>query len=362
MTEPGRTGVLDGHQGSSAPHRESMLAIEDVAKDYLRGRRTLVQRLRGAPDQRAVVHAVDEVSLAVDRGEVVGMLGPNGAGKSTLVKIIATLLVPTRGSVRVCDVDVLAHPRQARRHLGVMLAGDRGVYWKLTGRENLEYFAALHFVPSSQIRRRVGEALEEVRLTGSADEYVERYSTGMRQRLNLARALIHEPEVLLLDEPTSGLDPVSGAEFRRIVRGLRQRGAAVLIATHDLAEAEDLCDRIAVLDRGRIAFQGSVDEAKTLVPGSSVLTVEVEGGDQDTAEVAAWLSAHFRVGLVERHERSVRARLYCESTSDLMAELPGKLHAAGLRAIRTEAGRVSLTDVFFSITDRRAGGGHGHPQ
>ncbi|MGW3954240.1 ABC transporter ATP-binding protein [Streptomyces sp. NPDC004752] len=358
MTELSEAGVtVDRHD--NVPHqREVMLMVENVAKDYSSGRRTLTQRLRRAPDQRTTVHAVDGVSLAVGRGEVLGILGPNGAGKSTLVRIIATLLTPTRGSVRLCGVDVLAQPRQARRHLGVMLAGDRGVYWKLTGRENLEYFAALHFVPRDQIRRRVEEALEEVRLTDSADDYAERYSTGMRQRLCLARALIHQPEVLLLDEPTSGLDPVSAVEFRRIVRGLRQRGAAVLITTHDLAEAEDLCDRIAILDHGTIAFQGDVPEALTLVPGSSVLALEVDCGTRDAAKVADWLTEYFDAGLVEQHERTVRARLYCESTTDLMEEVSTVLRAEGLKPVRAEATRVSLTDVFFSITGNgRAGGG-----
>ncbi|MER6525847.1 ABC transporter ATP-binding protein [Streptomyces sp. NPDC001508] len=358
MTELSEAGVTVGRPDDVAHRREPMLTVDNVSKDYSAGRRTLAQRLRRAPDQRTVVHAVNGVGLTVDRGEVLGILGPNGAGKSTLVRIIATLLTPTSGSVRLCGVDVLAQPRQARRHLGVMLAGDRGVYWKLTGRENLEYFAALHFVPRDQIRRRVDEALAEVRLTDSANDYVERYSTGMRQRLCLARALIHQPEVLLLDEPTSGLDPVSAVEFRRLVRGLRGRGAAVLITTHDLAEAEDLCDRIAILDHGTVAFQGDVPEALTLVPGASVLALEAECGTRDPAEVADWLIQHYDAGLVEQHERTVRARLYCESASDLMDEVSAALRAEGLKPVRTEATRVSLTDVFFSITDHgRTGGG-----
>ncbi len=223
-----------------------------LTKEFERGRRTMWQRLRREPDRRDRFRAVDGIDLEVQAGEIFGVLGPNGAGKSTTLKMLATLLEPTSGEAEVLGIDVRRHPREVRAHLGAMLSGERSLYWKLTGRENLEYFAALYHVPPRETRARIDGALEEVHLSDRAEDYVERYSTGMRQRLALARALLPDPPLLILDEPTLGLDPQAARDLRERVRALRRQGRTVLLTTHYMEEADQLCDRIAIVDHGRV--------------------------------------------------------------------------------------------------------------
>src|SRR5919204_1644786 len=164
---------------------------KELVKVFERGRRTVWQRLRREPDRRERFRAVDGVDLRVETGEIFGILGPNGAGKTTTMKMLATLLIPTSGTIRVLGIDPLARPREIRARLGAMLSGERSLYWKLTARENLEYFAALYHVSPSETKARIARVLAAVKLSDRADDYVERYSTGMRQRLALARALVH---------------------------------------------------------------------------------------------------------------------------------------------------------------------------
>ncbi len=229
-------------------------AIETRAltKEFEKGRRTLWQRLRGEPDRRERFRAVDGIDLRVEPGEIFGVLGPNGAGKTTTLRMLATLLEPTSGEARVLGIDVRERPREVRARLGAMLSGERSLYWKLTARENLEYFAALYHVPPKDTRARIDRALAEVHLADRAEDYVERYSTGMRQRLALARALLPDPPLLILDEPTVGLDPQAARDLRERVRELRRQGRTVLLTTHYMEEADQLCDRVAIVDHGRI--------------------------------------------------------------------------------------------------------------
>ena len=202
---------------------------KDLVKVFERGRRTIWQRARREPDRRERFRAVDGIDLTVQSGEIFGLLGPNGAGKTTTMKMLATLLIPTSGSIRVLGIDPLARPREVRARLGAMLSGERSLYWKLTARENLEYFAALYHVPPAETRPRIDRALVAVKLADRADDYVERYSTGMRQRLALARALLPDPPLVILDEPTVGLDPQASRDLRDRVRELRAQGRTVLL-------------------------------------------------------------------------------------------------------------------------------------
>ena len=189
-----------------------------LIKEFEKGRRTIWQRLSGAPDKRTTFRAVDGIDLVVERGEIFGLLGPNGAGKTTTMKMLSTLLEPTAGTIHVLGIDVAKEPRKVRARLGAMLSGERSLYWKLTGRENLEYFAALYHVPPAETKARIERSLEAVKLLDRADDYVERYSTGMRQRLALARALLPDPPLVVLDEPTVGLDPQSARPARPCAR------------------------------------------------------------------------------------------------------------------------------------------------
>lgn len=196
--------------------------------------------------------ALDAVSLGVRGPCIHGLLGPNGAGKTTLVKILATILLPTRGTARVMGHDVVDAPAKVRPLIGLVLGGDRGLYTRLTGRQNLRYWAALYRLQPDEARRRVDRLLDRMGLMQRADERVETYSRGMKQRLHLARGLIGDPLVVVLDEPTSGLDPIAVRAVRELVLELRAAGRTILLATHDMAEADAVCDEVSFIDHGRL--------------------------------------------------------------------------------------------------------------
>jgi ABC-2 type transport system ATP-binding protein len=223
------------------------------------------------------VEAVRGVSFQVEAGELFGLLGPNGAGKTTTIKMLITLLLPTGGSARVLGYDVVADAREVRRRVGYVFGGDRGLYERLSALDNLRYFAELYGVPAREQRPRIGELLELVGLSGREGERVEGYSRGMRQRLHIARGLLHRPQVLFLDEPSIGIDPVGARELRQTVATLVAQGTTVLLTTHYMFEADELCDRIAVIDGGEIVATGTPAELKHGVVDGRVVEVEVYG-------------------------------------------------------------------------------------
>src|SRR5213594_1871614 len=272
----------------------------DLVKVFERGRRTVWQRLRREPDRRERFRAVDGIDLAVKSGEIFGLLGPNGAGKTTTMKMLATLLLPTSGTIRVLGIDPLARQREVRARLGAMLSGERSLYWKLTGRENLEYFAALYHVPPKDTRERIDRSLAAVKLSDREDDYVERYSTGMRQRLALARALLPDPPLVILDEPTVGLDPQASRDLRDRVRELRAQGRTVLLTTHYMEEADQLCDRVAIIDHGKIVALDTPAALKRTIRAEEVVRLEIGLAD-DGAAVLERLSRSATVARSERH-------------------------------------------------------------
>src|SRR3954468_13555833 len=236
----------------------------DLCRSY-RSRTGIVRR------ERKDVDAVRGVSFAIERGELFGLLGPNGAGKTTTIKMLITLLLPSAGTARVLGHDVVESPREVRRQIGYVFSGDRGLYERLSALDNLRYFSELYSVPPREQRQRIGELLELVGLSGREKERVEGYSRGMRQRLHIARGLLHRPEVLFLDEPSIGIDPIGARELRATVASLVQSGTTVLLTTHYMFEADELCDRIAVISDGRIVAEGTPDQLKSRVREGGVL-------------------------------------------------------------------------------------------
>jgi ABC-2 type transport system ATP-binding protein len=222
--------------------------------------------------------AVVDVSLDVHAGEFVGLLGPNGAGKTTLLKVLATLIIPDRGAATVGGHDVVHEPASVRRIIAPVLANERSLYWRLSGRENLELFAALLRVRPDDVAARVSDALEVVGLADSGRKMVGQFSAGMMQRLLVARALLGHPRVLLLDEPTRSLDPTAARSFRSFLREelVGRRRCAVLVATHRTEEAFELCDRVVVMNRGRVAASGAASALSDSLMGSrySIWTLE----------------------------------------------------------------------------------------
>lgn len=223
------------------------------------------------------VIAVDGIDFSVRSGELFGLLGPNGAGKTTTVKMLTTLLLPTSGAVNVLGYDIVKEPDPVRGRIGFIFGGERGLYWRLSGLDNLRYFASLYHVDPDTSKVRIPYLLELVGLEDRQHEKVEGYSRGMKQRLHIARTLLHEPEVLFLDEPTIGLDPVGARELRQVIRNLQAEKKTILLTTHYMFEADALCERIAVINHGKIIALDTPVALKRLVSDLSVVEVEVFG-------------------------------------------------------------------------------------
>jgi len=228
--------------------------------------------------RRHTVTALKGVSFEVAAGELFGLLGPNGAGKTTTVKILTTLLAPTGGEARVLGLEVFRQARRLRPRISFVFGGERGLYWRLTGRQNLRYFSDLYGVPRSVQKDRLERVLSWVGLADRADEPVETYSRGMKQRLHIARALVNDPDVIFLDEPTIGLDPVGAVEVRQLIDELaRQEGKTVFLTTHYMFEADALCSRVAIINHGEIVALDTPSALKRVVAGVSVINVEAFG-------------------------------------------------------------------------------------
>jgi ABC-2 type transport system ATP-binding protein len=331
----------------------SLAAVEtkDLVKTFERGRRTIWQRVRREPDKRDRFRAVDAIDLVVEPGEIFGLLGPNGAGKTTTMKMLATLLIPTSGTIRVLGIDPLERPRDVRARLGAMLSGERSLYWKLTGRENLEYFAALYHVPPSETNTRIADVLAAVKLADRADDYVERYSTGMRQRLALARALLPDPPLVVLDEPTVGLDPQSSRDLRDRVRELKAQGRTVLLTTHYMEEADQLCDRVAIIDHGRIVALDTPAALKRTIRAEEVVHLEI-GVDGDDSAVIDRLGRSATVARSERQNGTLNVTAHCASARDFVPAAFDAARSTGATIRHVEVVPVTLEDVFLALTGR----------
>ncbi|MGE5464890.1 MAG: ABC transporter ATP-binding protein [Syntrophothermus sp.] len=228
--------------------------------------------------------AVDDVSFDIQEGELFGLLGPNGAGKTTTTKMLTTLLIPTAGSATIKGFDVVKNADQVRRRIGFIFGGERGLYWRLSGIDNLRYFASLYNVDPDETRKRIAYLLEMVGLSGRGDEKVQGYSRGMKQRLHVARTLLHNPDILFLDEPTLGLDPVGAREFRQVILNLQSERKTILLTTHYMFEADALCDRIAIINHGRIIALDTPGGLKSRVHDMNVVAVEIFGIPEATLE------------------------------------------------------------------------------
>src|SRR5256714_2190924 len=263
-------------------------------------RRTFVASTGVFSRSRNEIHAVRGIDFSVERGELFGLLGPNGAGKTTTIKMVITLLLPTSGTARVFGHDVVAEARAVRRRIGYVFGGDGGLYERLSAVDNLRYFAELFGVDPRVQKRRIPELLELVGLAGRESERVEGFSRGMRQRLHIARGLIHDPDALFLDEPTIGLDPVGARELRAMLSTLKAGGTTILLTTHYMFEADALCDRIAVISNGEIIAHGSPAAIKDLGSAGQVLEVEAFGVDDGAVSLVEGIRGVRAVTVEER--------------------------------------------------------------
>jgi len=322
-------------------------AVRRERRDALTGDAVTVRGLHRSYRRRTgpELVALAGIDLDVATGEVHGLLGPNGAGKTTLCKILSTVLLPTAGSASVLGHDVVSEADLVRRRIGIVFGGERGLYTRLTARQNLEYWAALYRVPRRQARGRVAGLLSRVGLTQRADERVETFSRGMKQRLHLARGLVGEPRVLLLDEPTVGMDPVAAHEFRVLVGELRAEGRTILMATHDMAEAEALCDRVSLIDGGRLlATESPTTIGRWLC---RYQRVEAHGVPEAVAD-----GLHLLPGVARVHRSAVAGTVRVETNTDAASrDILRHLLDAGVTDVATS--RPSLEEVYLDVIGGR---------
>ncbi|MBI3158631.1 MAG: ABC transporter ATP-binding protein [Chloroflexi bacterium] len=297
------------------------------------------------------VESLKGISLEVEEGEIFGLLGPNGAGKTTMIKILSTLLLPSSGSARLNGYDVVADDNAVRATVGCMLMGDRGLYWKLTGRENLIYFGALYHYSPADRKRRAQEIIDMLELGDLADRSVETYSSGQKMKLAFGKSLINDAPLLILDEPTNTLDVPSASELRAIVRQKNQQeGKTIIYTTHIMAEAETLCDRVAIIDYGQLLAIGRVPELKASL-GREHIT-RIAGVIPSKAVEAVKALPAVSQATLGSVDGVAELTVMSHNGADTLARLIEVLGQIGATIQKITPQDVTLEDVFIAKTGR----------
>lgn len=299
------------------------------------------------------VVAVDGISFDVRDGELFGLLGPNGAGKTTTVKMLTTLLIPTSGSATVLGHDVVSDADAIRSRIGFIFGGERGLYWRLSAKDNLRYFADLYHVDPDVAKQRLPELIELVGLSGREDEKVEGYSRGMRQRLHVARCLLHDPQVLFLDEPTMGLDPVGARELRQVINNLVAQDKTVFLTTHYMFEADALCERVAVINRGKIVALDTPEGLKRHVEDLSVIELEVFGIAPEMVDLLRQIPEVDTVS-VENRDQKQALRVHSHLGSAIVPQIMQRLDGNGVTIGRVTVREPTLEDAYVRLVGGEA--------
>jgi len=331
------------HSQLAAGDRGAALSVENVSKVYP-ARSSAWFRPKQPGTQ-----ALSDISFSVRPGEMLGLLGPNGAGKTTLLRIITTLLYPTSGRVLLRGRDVFHTPR---RDMGMVTCDERSFYWRLTGRQNLEFFSVLFGLPARQARQRIDDLLQALGMTEAAERPYQSYSSGMKQKLAIARGLMSDPGLVLYDEPTRSLDPLSAQNIRSWIMSNRQntQGQVQLLATNQLLEAEQLCDRVVILNRGRLIAHGTVEEIRRNWTGGDHLVYRIvcsSAARPDTISV----QPHRGLLGVEILDAAGEPGVRIKSTTDgagLSIALSA-LVAAGFSISHCEREEASFDEIFCSL-------------
>ena len=340
------------------PTRDVVVRVDGLTKRFA-VRRGWAAVLRH-PRASSYTTALDGVSLQVRRRELFGLLGPNGAGKTTLFKILSALVTPDAGDVTIDGCDVVRDAARVRRVLAPAIPEERSLSWRLTARQNLDVFAALHGLTGAAARGAVDEVLDATELVDTGAKMVGQFSSGMRQRLLIARALLGRPSILLLDEPTRSLDPISARRFRAFLRDeiVGQRGCTVLLATHRAEEALELCDRVAVLDRGRVAATGAPDALMRDIAGARYqvrIRVERCAAVSDVARASGG-SVHAMEHREPDAEGWATVDLQIAGGSTGAAAFLGALAERGVAVASFERVTLPLDELIERLVSRNAGG------
>ncbi len=309
---------------------------------------TATLRTRGLMKRYGSFVAVAGVDLEIGEGEIFGLVGPNGAGKTTMLRMLATSLTPTAGEAHVCGIDVTRRPDAVRRVIGYM-PDTFGVYDDIRVWEYLDFYAHCYGIGSARRKRVVGDLLDLVDLAGKRDAYVQALSRGMQQRLCLAHALVHDPQVLLLDEPASGLDPRARAELRELLRELRSMGKTIVISSHILPELEELCTGVAIIDRGRVLAAGPIAAIQARFRQGAVVRVRFLGDGDALGAAAAYLAAQPEVAAVEPLDDG-RLELALSGEEEASSALLFRTMSAGHRVAAFVPVAGDLEELFLQIT------------
>jgi ABC-2 type transport system ATP-binding protein len=296
--------------------------------------------------------AVKNLSLQLEAGDIFGFIGPNGAGKTTTIKMLATLLRPTAGRATIDGIDVTREPEKVRGVIGYM-PDSFGVYDDIKVWEYLDFFAAAYKIPRGKRPQIIDDVLELTDLTGKREAYVEHLSRGMKQRLCLAKTLVHDPKVLLLDEPASGLDPRARIEIKELLKELKSMGKTILISSHILPELADFCNKIGIIEQGEMIVSGDVEEIMRQVTGAHILELRVLDEAERAVEVLTALRDVRRAQIEAGDARADRGcALRVEYTGDPLEtyRLLDALHDAGIRVLALAERETDLEDIFLKVT------------
>jgi ABC-2 type transport system ATP-binding protein len=325
------------------------------AKKKHRGIFGFLRRNQSKNKNNDVTVALDKVNLEIHSGELFGLLGPNGSGKTTTIKCLSTILIPDEGTAIVNGFDTQKETSMVRASLGMVVGGERTLYWKLTARDNLMYFASLYKMQRRHAKKRVEELLETLQLSDRADERLEDYSTGMRQKVAIARALLHDPPILLLDEPTLGLDPNFSRQIRSQIRELSEKhGKTVLLTTHYMDEADQLCDRVAFINNGRIVAVDTPNRLKAMVKEKELVEVAVYRPPADIEKhIRSLLPDAEVVKLIPGDEdegNPSRIKIIGGTAEEQVGTIIDALRQKNVRIGSLNVGVPTLEDVFIKLT------------
>ncbi|MFX0114560.1 MAG: ATP-binding cassette domain-containing protein [Candidatus Hodarchaeota archaeon] len=327
------------------------IEVEGISKTFVK---VTKKKWGFRPIERETTHALKSVSLVVNEGEILGLLGPNGAGKTTLVKVLSTIVLPDAGSAKIMGYDVVRQATEARRSFGATIGGgERSVYWKLTGIENLIFFGRLYGLSKTKANARAIELLELMALSEKKNIRVEDWSTGMKMKLNVARALVADPPVLLLDEPTLGLDPKFARDLRNFIKYKLQKEdqKSILLTTHYMAEADELCDRIALINRGDIVRIAPPSSLKQEIADEEVILVKVKGNV--TSTILADYGVEKVVITAANGTTNLRIPTPTKESADTLYSVLGALREKKLVPLNVEVKQPTLEDAFIKLTGAR---------
>jgi ABC-2 type transport system ATP-binding protein len=310
-------------------------------------RREYSSRRKNGP----VTVAINNLDLSIDGGQIFGLLGPNGAGKTTLIKVLTTLLSPTSGRASVAGFDVASRGAEVRKHIGFVFGGDRGLYFRLSGRDNLLYFAALYGLSRAEASQRAERLLENVGLGEYKSRRVEQYSRGMRQRLHVARGLLTEPAILFFDEPTIGLDPEGARELRALIADLRGPSRTVLLTSHYMMDIDLLCDRLTIIGDGRVLAEGTAGDIRRSAPQLEFIEVELDAMPQGSVEAIRQIPG---VSAVANEARGAAFRLTvtCAGASSVMPAVLTLAQGDGA-VLASYVRQPTLEDAYISFMEQR---------